>query len=146
MSQCVLSTDKRAIERTKNNEASHTIWFMEKLSEIVRKNLIGYREAQGLSQNELARRAKVDPSTISMFERGLRELNIKTLEKLANALKVPAPVMMMEAQPGEYHNILRIVRSLQGLPLDKQEIIVEDAEMRRYFMEASPASRNKVRA
>lgn len=56
-----------------------------KYAEIVRR----LRKEKGLSQETLAELAKVDPKTIIQIEGGKRNPTLKTLQKLANALKVP---------------------------------------------------------
>jgi transcriptional regulator with XRE-family HTH domain len=53
------------------------------------------REAQQLSQSELARRSGVRQSTISRLESGeLTTIKLATLEHLANALKVDAALLI----------------------------------------------------
>ena len=49
------------------------------------------RDRAGLTQGELANRAKVSPVTISNTERGDTAPQRGTIAKLANALGVPAP-------------------------------------------------------
>ena len=46
------------------------------------------RERKGWSQAELGRRAGVHHSVINRAERGVTDLSLSTLEKLARALKV----------------------------------------------------------
>lgn len=56
----------------------------EKLGENIRK----YRKKLKISQEELATKAKVDLTSVSEIESGLRNPYLKTLHKLANALGV----------------------------------------------------------
>jgi transcriptional regulator with XRE-family HTH domain len=56
------------------------------LTEIVAQNLFAAREEKKLTQAELARKAKVSVSYISMLERGERTPPLETLEILAKAL------------------------------------------------------------
>ncbi|MBI3379452.1 helix-turn-helix transcriptional regulator [Candidatus Gottesmanbacteria bacterium] len=46
------------------------------------------RKKAGLSQEELAERAKLDLTSISEIESGLRNPSVKTIHKIALALKV----------------------------------------------------------
>ncbi len=46
------------------------------------------RLSNGMSQGNLAQRLKVDPSYISQIERGVGNMSLKGIEKLANALGV----------------------------------------------------------
>jgi transcriptional regulator with XRE-family HTH domain len=48
------------------------------------------RTRQGLSQEELARRAKIDRTYIGGIERGERNAGIKNVCRIADALGVPA--------------------------------------------------------
>ena len=56
----------------------------EKLGESIRK----HRRKAGLSQEDLAERAKLDLTSVSEIESGLRNPSLKTLHKLALALKI----------------------------------------------------------
>ena len=49
------------------------------------KNL---RKDNNLTQAELAKKLGVAPSTVGMYERGQREPDFETLEKIANALEM----------------------------------------------------------
>ena len=52
------------------------------------------REAQGLSQEELAHSAGLHRTHISLIERGARSIRIETIERLCIALRVqPADLM-----------------------------------------------------
>lgn len=54
-------------------------------------NIRRYRKQQSLSQEELALRAEVDLTSISEIESGLRNPSVKTIQKIALALKVAIP-------------------------------------------------------
>jgi transcriptional regulator with XRE-family HTH domain len=54
------------------------------------------RTAKGLTQAELATRAKVTKNYITMLERGKGEPSIKVLRRLAKALEVPAGMLLGE--------------------------------------------------
>ena len=47
------------------------------------------REERGWSQSELARRARINPNTVSVIERGRFRPYASQLQKLAKALGVP---------------------------------------------------------
>jgi len=61
----------------------------ESFARFLGANLRRHREARGLTQRELARRARVHPSEVSMVERGLRIPRADTTFRLAGALVVP---------------------------------------------------------
>ena len=48
-----------------------------------------YREKLGLSQLELAEKAKVDLSTVSRLERGITNVTLRSAFKITKALQVP---------------------------------------------------------
>lgn len=58
------------------------------LKEIIPHNLKARREALGMSQAELARRAKVTPRYISVLESKPRNLTLETIESLCRVLGV----------------------------------------------------------
>jgi transcriptional regulator with XRE-family HTH domain len=58
------------------------------------------RAIAGLQQKELAAIAEVDPSHISLIEKGQRQPSVGTLRKLSKALKVPERlIMLLAAEP-----------------------------------------------
>jgi transcriptional regulator with XRE-family HTH domain len=60
------------------------------------------RAAKGLSQKQLAARASIGSSHVSLIEAGKRSPSLATVEKLCKALSVPAHlVMLLAAEPGD---------------------------------------------
>jgi DNA-binding XRE family transcriptional regulator len=59
------------------------------------KNLREARRTASLSQEELAERADVDRSAISVYERGRREPNLRTIVKLAHALEISTETLVL---------------------------------------------------
>jgi transcriptional regulator with XRE-family HTH domain len=57
-------------------------------------NLRWARERAGISQEALANEARVDRAAISVFERGKRNPNLRTLLRLARALELPPGVLL----------------------------------------------------
>lgn len=55
----------------------------------VGKRIKALRNAKGVSQEALAFRCKLHRTYISDIERGLRNVSIKNIEKIAKALQVP---------------------------------------------------------
>ncbi len=58
------------------------------------KRVRSVREEQGLSQEELAARAKLHRTYISLIERGRQSATLDTMEKIAGALGVPVKKLM----------------------------------------------------
>jgi transcriptional regulator with XRE-family HTH domain len=55
------------------------------------------RAIAGLEQKQLARRAGLDPSHISLIERGARQPSVGAIGKLCKALDIPGPLLTMLA-------------------------------------------------
>jgi transcriptional regulator with XRE-family HTH domain len=51
-------------------------------------NIKKYRKAIGLTQEKLAESAKIDPKSIISIENGVRNPTLRTIYRLAKALKV----------------------------------------------------------
>ena len=54
------------------------------------------RKSQAISQEELAGRAGLHRTYVCDIERGARNVSLKSIEKLANALGVPAAALFAE--------------------------------------------------
>jgi transcriptional regulator with XRE-family HTH domain len=63
-------------------------------------NLRWARERAGISQETLAIDAHVDRAAISVFERGKRNPNLRTLLRLARALELPPAVLLRGVDAG----------------------------------------------
>lgn len=55
------------------------------------------RARKGVSQKELAERAEITPSFLSLVEGDRRDASIKVIERIAAALEVPAEVLIWES-------------------------------------------------
>ena len=60
------------------------------IREVLALNLRKFRRAKGLSQEELAHRAKIDRTYISALERSVYAANIDVIDRLARVLSVDA--------------------------------------------------------
>ena len=70
------------------------------LVQIVAENLRAVRKDQKLSQDVLARKARISVSYVSMLERGERTPPLDTLEALAKALRVSPLYLLQELRLG----------------------------------------------
>ncbi|HAE26613.1 MULTISPECIES: helix-turn-helix domain-containing protein [Hyphomonas] len=64
------------------------------IREVFAQNLRRLRRAKGLSQEELAYRADIDRTYVSLLERRVYSASIDTLAKLAEALEVAPDVLL----------------------------------------------------
>ena len=64
------------------------------IRELFAQNLRRHRRAKGLSQEELAYRADIDRTYVSLLERRVYSVSIDTLAKLANALEIEPDALL----------------------------------------------------
>ncbi len=62
-------------------------------------NLKRLRQAQGLSQEELAHRAEIDRTYVSALERSVYAAGIDVVDRIAKALGVEASEMLKRPEP-----------------------------------------------
>jgi transcriptional regulator with XRE-family HTH domain len=73
------------------------------IREILAVNLLKLRQAAGLSQEELAHRAKLDRTYISSLERSKYGATIDVVDRLAKALGVEASDLMLRPDKASHH-------------------------------------------
>lgn len=74
--------------------------FME-IREIFASNLRQYRQARGLSQEELAHRAELDRTYISALERCVYAASIDVVGKLAAVLEIEPADLLAASEKGQ---------------------------------------------
>ena len=84
----------------------------------VGKRLQRIRQHFGLSQRELARRAEMTNSTLSMIEQGKVSPSIASLEKILAAIPIP----LQSFFAGEFADFPVIIKSAEMLAVDKTGI------------------------
>jgi transcriptional regulator with XRE-family HTH domain len=57
---------------------------------VVGRNIQRQRKSQGLTQEVLAHRCGIHPVELARAERGLRDMRISTVVKIAKGLRIPA--------------------------------------------------------
>jgi len=67
---------------------------MQEISKRLGKNLKKVRARKKLSQGALARLLEVDKGYISNIESGNKNLTLATIQRLANALDIPADLLL----------------------------------------------------
>ncbi len=65
------------------------------IRDVLAKNVRKYRQAAGLSQEELAHRAEMDRTYISSIERSVYAATIDVVDRLAKALGVEASDLLV---------------------------------------------------
>ncbi len=68
------------------------------MSNLIGEKLGSWRRSRGLTQSALAARAGLPQAAVSLAERGLRDISLRTLFRLAAALKL-TPGTLLDADP-----------------------------------------------
>ena len=72
--------------------------MMANLDQMLGQALAGARRRAGLTQEELASRAKLHPTYISQLERGLKSPTVRVLLVLAGACGIPASDVLRQVE------------------------------------------------
>jgi len=115
---------------------------MSSLKRRFTSNVLAYLKAEGIDRAELARRSGVSESMLSRLINEERAPTLDTVEKIARGLKIP-PAFLLEEQHGSHADILYLWRVLDGMPEEERRRIIEDAELRRAYLE-DPKLRQRV--
>jgi transcriptional regulator with XRE-family HTH domain len=70
------------------------------IREVLARNVRKYRQAAGLSQEELAHRAEIDSTYISSLERCVYAASIDVVDRLARELGVEASDLLQRPRTG----------------------------------------------
>ena len=103
------------------------------------KRLQEARNKRKLSQEELAKKAKLQPSAVSHFETGARKPSFDNLKRLADALEVTSDYLL-----GRTNESDGIIMEGDTLYRDYENLTADEREIARDFM-ASLAKRSKER-
>src|SRR5216683_7053525 len=101
------------------------------------------RRILSLTQEELAERAKISVSFLSMIERGDRVPHIETLAKLADALRVHLPEMFLglgETSESSQTLLHSLIEYLEHQPLDADDVEVLLVVAKAMFKDKRPNS------
>lgn len=79
------------------------------------QNIMRWRKALGLTQDQLALRLEVEPETISRFERGVTLPSLPTLASLAKALGATMAQLLEEKLPPPFKGIDKLATRLEPL-------------------------------
>src|SRR5688500_628145 len=80
------TTAREARSRRTRNPEYARLWAKYAVERMIAQQLIKYRMAHNLTQEELAKRARTSHSQISRLESGQHHSSVATLEKIAEAL------------------------------------------------------------
>lgn len=92
------------------------------------KNIASWRNALGMTQEQLAFSLDVDPITISRFERGATLPSLPTLHRLARTLGTTMAQLLNEPPPGKFSKADKIAALLEPLSEAEQEFALDFVE------------------
>lgn len=97
----------------------------DRLAERLGHNIMRFRKALGLTQDQLAHRLDVEPETISRFERGATLPSLTTLERLAKVLRATIAELLDEQSPPAYSNTEKLAALLEPLSKRDQKFVLD---------------------
>ncbi len=85
------------------------------------------RKLKGLTQNDLAEAANVEPETISRFERGMTAPSLQRLIEIASVLGVGLHTLLTSASPLKQDGLIALEAQMNKLSTRDQAIVLEVA-------------------
>lgn len=104
------------------------ISYSSSLSARFSANLSNRRKELGLTQAYLAEQMKMEPESISRFERGVTLPSLAVLEKLAGLLNTTIAALLAEYPEEVYPEAQRISAVMQALPSDERKRLAKIME------------------
>lgn len=107
--------------------------------ETIRNRIIDYRVKRGLKPAELARRAGIAPSAVSLIENGERLPSVPVLGKIAEALSVTLDFLSGKTTESLEETLLQdegyvvFFRNFRELPIADQEVIKKQVEFMKGY-------------
>lgn len=91
----------------------------------VARRVCEVRKARGLTQEELAAKADVSPTHISVLERGVKLPNLDTFIAIANALDISADYLLQDVvNRSEESQVNELTSRLMELPEETRKRII----------------------
>ena len=97
----------------------------EKLAKRIGKRIAERRKQIGWTQEQLAERMRVDPETVSRFERGVNLPSLPTLDRMAVVLKIGVGELLSPVKPAQLDEATRLATMIGELPARDRAFIVE---------------------
>jgi transcriptional regulator with XRE-family HTH domain len=89
------------------------------------------RAVSGLQQKELAKKAGLDPSHVSLIEKGSRKPSVGAIGKICRALRIPEPLFTMLAAEA---------RDLEGM--NEQDVVRLGGYLTHFVMRNEPTQKS----
>jgi len=89
------------------------------------QNIMRWRKALGLTQDQLAFQLEVEPETISRFERGATLPSLSTLSRLAEILGATVAQLLGEEPPPSRRNVEKLAAWIEPLSKRDQKFVLD---------------------
>ena len=121
--------------------------FLTDIYASVGKRIRRLRKQLGFTQEELADRCGLDFHSIGAVERGERNVSLKSLKAIADALKVTPETLLQEEEnaPKEEKKALlhELLYALEGENIENVRFIVQDAKNLLHYVKQKPRKKRK---
>lgn len=87
--------------------------------DILRKNIINFREKRNWSQAELARRIKMNNTALNKIEKGTRKVSSAELEALASVFNVSTDYLLGNSDKKHYYDLTAKEKNDIGVQAEK---------------------------
>lgn len=109
------------------------------------QNIMRWRKALGLTQDQLALRLEVEPETISRFERGVTLPSLTTLAGLAKVLRTTMAQLLEEKSPPQLKGVDKLAARLEPLSeRDRAFVLDVMAQLCMHCMEQTKSKRRRA--
>lgn len=96
------------------------------------KRIAKYRKENNLSQKKLSEKIGISQQLLANYELGQRRIHVFILLKIATILNVTIfdllGIKSKKVKPGPIPKIQKILEEIQGLPINKQKMIIESID------------------
>ena len=107
---------------------------MEDITKFVGKRIREIRKKIGLTQEEVAEKAGMDFTSIGAAERGVRNLSLKSLHRVAQALEVPIEeIVCLPKKEEKDLTTEELTALIKGLDKSKLKFILEFIKLFRNY-------------
>lgn len=113
--------------------------------DILRKNIINFREERDWSQAELARRIKMNNTALNKIEKGTRKVSSAELEALASVFNVSTDYLLGNSDKKHYYDLTDKEKNDIGVQAEKLMQGIESGHNLNFYGEpATEEQKNRL--
>lgn len=101
---------------------------MLSIREVFGQRIRALREKQGLTQEQLAERADLHPNYIGQIERGLKNVSLENIQKIANGLRMELHQLFSFDQSPRSRPLEQLIQLLKYCPEDEVTFLLQHIE------------------